>query len=136
MASVALGILNAVLEQAVKFANERSLYGKPISNLQAIQWHIAEIYADLEISRLLVYRVGWMRDNNIRCDIESAMAKQFACEAAAAIGSKSDRSSRLLWHHERVSSPEIAKRCSGYHPSRRNRGDCQACHGPARFRYV
>ena len=83
MASVALGILNAVLEQAVKFANERSLYGKPISNLQAIQWHIAEIYADLEISRLLVYRVGWMRDNNIRCDIESAMAKQFACEAAA-----------------------------------------------------
>jgi alkylation response protein AidB-like acyl-CoA dehydrogenase len=82
MASVALGILNAVLEQAVKFANERSLYGKPIGGLQAIQWHIADIYADLEISRLLVYRVGWMRDNNIRCDTESALAKQFACEAA------------------------------------------------------
>jgi alkylation response protein AidB-like acyl-CoA dehydrogenase len=83
MASVALGILNAVLEQAVKFASERTLYGKPISALQAIQWHIAEIYADLEISRLLVYRVGWMRDNNIRSDTESALAKQFACEAAA-----------------------------------------------------
>ena len=83
MASVALGILNAVLEQAVKFATERTLYGKPISTLQAIQWHIAEIYADLEISRLLVYRVGWMRDNNLRCDAESALAKQFACEAAA-----------------------------------------------------
>jgi alkylation response protein AidB-like acyl-CoA dehydrogenase len=82
MASVALGILNAVLEQAVKFANERSLYGKPIAGLQAIQWHIADIYADLEISRLLVYRVGWMRDNNIRCDTESALAKQLACEAA------------------------------------------------------
>jgi len=83
MASVALGILNAVLEQAVKFANERALYGKPIGTLQAIQWHIADIYADLEISRLLVYRVGWMRDKNIRCDTESALAKQFACEAAA-----------------------------------------------------
>lgn len=83
MASVALGILNAVLEQAVKFAQERNLYGRSISNLQAIQWHIADIYADLEISRLLVYRVGWMRDNNIRCDTESALAKQFACEAAA-----------------------------------------------------
>jgi len=83
MASVALGILNAVLEQAVKFANERTLYGKPIGTLQAVQWHIAEIYADLEIARLLVYRVGWMRDNNIRCDAESALAKQFACEAAA-----------------------------------------------------
>jgi alkylation response protein AidB-like acyl-CoA dehydrogenase len=83
MASVALGILNAALEQAVKFANERALYGKPINTLQAIQWHIADIYADLEISRLLVYRVGWMRDNNIRSDTESALAKQFACEAAA-----------------------------------------------------
>jgi alkylation response protein AidB-like acyl-CoA dehydrogenase len=83
MASVALGILNAVLEQAVKFANERILYGKPISNLQMIQSHLADIYADLEISRLLVYRVGWMRDQNIRCDAESALAKQFVCEAAA-----------------------------------------------------
>ncbi|NWF92241.1 MAG: acyl-CoA dehydrogenase family protein [Syntrophaceae bacterium] len=83
MASVALGILNAVLEQAVKFANERILYGKPISSLQMIQSHLADIYADLEISRLLVYRVGWMRDQNIRCDAESALAKQFSCEAAA-----------------------------------------------------
>jgi alkylation response protein AidB-like acyl-CoA dehydrogenase len=83
MASVALGILNGVLEQAVKFANERILYGKPISNLQMIQLHLADIYADLEISRLLVYRVGWMRDQNIRCDAESALAKQFSCEAAA-----------------------------------------------------
>ena len=83
MASVALGILNGVLEQAVKFANERILYGKPISNLQMIQSHLADIYTDLEISRLLVYRVGWMRDQNIRCDAESALAKQFSCEAAA-----------------------------------------------------
>ena len=83
MASVALGILNAVLEQAVKFASERMAYGKPISNLQAIQWYIADIYADLEISRLLVYRVAWMRDQNLRCDAESALAKQFSCEAAA-----------------------------------------------------
>jgi len=83
MASVALGILNAVLEQAVKFANERTLYGKTINGLQAIQWHIADIYADLEIARLLTYRVGWMRDNNVKCDTESALAKQYACEAAA-----------------------------------------------------
>jgi len=83
MTSVALGILNGVLQQAVKFSNERSLYGKPISKLQAIQWHIAEIFSDLEISRLLAYRVGWMLDNKIPCPSESALAKQFACEAAA-----------------------------------------------------
>ena len=50
MASVGLGILNGVLEQAVKFANERNLYGKSITKLQAIQWYIADIYSDLEIS--------------------------------------------------------------------------------------
>ncbi len=83
MASVGLGILNGVLEQAVKFANERNLYGKSITKLQAIQWHIADIYSDLEISRLLTYRVGWMIDQKISCATESALAKQFTCEAAA-----------------------------------------------------
>jgi alkylation response protein AidB-like acyl-CoA dehydrogenase len=83
MAGVALGILNAVLEEAVKFANERVLYGKPIGNLQMIQSYLADIYSDLEISRLLVYRSAWMRDQDLRCDAESALAKQFSCEAAA-----------------------------------------------------
>lgn len=83
MAAVGLGILNGVLEQAVKFANERTLYGKPISKLQGIQWPLADIYSDLEIARLLTYRVGWMIDQKIECATESALAKQFACEAAA-----------------------------------------------------
>jgi len=83
MASVGLGILGGCLEEAVKFANERSLYGKPISRLQQIQVHLAEIYSDLEIARLLTYRVGWMVDQGLRVDAESALAKSFACEAAA-----------------------------------------------------
>lgn len=64
-------------------ANERVLYGKPISNLQMIQSYLADIYADLEISRLLVYRIAWMRDRDLRSDADSALAKQFSCEAAA-----------------------------------------------------
>ena len=84
MASVGLGILNAVLEEAAKFATERTLYGgKPISKLQAIQIHLAEIWSDLELARLAAYRVGWMLDQGMRVDSESALAKQFACEAAA-----------------------------------------------------
>jgi alkylation response protein AidB-like acyl-CoA dehydrogenase len=83
MTSVALGILHGVLEQAVKFANERALYGKPISKLQGIQWYIAQIFSDLEIARLLAYRVGWMVDQGMDVGAESALAKQFACEAAA-----------------------------------------------------
>jgi alkylation response protein AidB-like acyl-CoA dehydrogenase len=83
MASVALGILNAVLEQSVAFANERTLYGKPISNLQAVQWYISDIYSDLEIARLLTYRVGWMIDQKMDVTAQAALAKQWSCEAAA-----------------------------------------------------
>ena len=83
MAATALGILTAVYEEAGKFASERVLYGKPISGLQGIQFLMAEIYAQLEISRLLCYRASWMKDQDMRFDTESAMAKWYACEAAA-----------------------------------------------------
>ncbi len=83
MAAVALGILDAVLEEAAKFANERMAYGKPIAKLQQIQVHLAEIFKDRELARLATYRVGWMLDQGLRVDTESALAKSFACEAAA-----------------------------------------------------
>jgi alkylation response protein AidB-like acyl-CoA dehydrogenase len=83
MAATALGTLTAVYEEAAKFANERILYGKPIANLQAIQFHIAEIYAQLEICRLLCYRASWLKDQGQRCDTEGALAKYYTCEAAA-----------------------------------------------------
>ena len=82
MAATALGILTAVYEEAGKFANERELYGKPISALQAIQFYMAEIYTQLEICRLLCYKANWLKDQNMRCDNETAMAKYYTCEAA------------------------------------------------------
>jgi alkylation response protein AidB-like acyl-CoA dehydrogenase len=83
MAAVALGILQACYEEAGKFANERVLYGKPIAFLQAISFHMAEIYTELDICRLLCYRASWMKDQNLRFDTESAMAKYYTCDAAA-----------------------------------------------------
>jgi len=83
MAAVGLGILTAVYEEAGKFATERTLYGKPISALQAIQFYMAEIYSQLEICRLLCYRASWMKDQGMRCDNEGALAKYYTCDAAA-----------------------------------------------------
>jgi alkylation response protein AidB-like acyl-CoA dehydrogenase len=82
MAATALGIINACLEEAAKFASERVLYGKPISSLQAISFYLAEIYTELDICRLLCYRASWMKDQNMRCDNENAMAKSYTCDAA------------------------------------------------------
>ena len=83
MAATALGILTAAYEEAGKFASERVLYGKPISTLQAIQFYVAEIYSQLEICRLLCYRASWLKDQDMRCDNEAALAKYHTCEAAA-----------------------------------------------------
>ncbi len=88
MAAVALGTLQACYEEAAKFANERVLYGKPIAFLQAISFHVAEIYTELDICRLLCYRASWMKDQNLRFDTESAMAKYYTCDAAARCAKK------------------------------------------------
>lgn len=88
MAGCGLGVIAACLEASVKFANERVLGGKPIREHQGIQWLITDIYMDLEISRMLCYRAGWMKDQKKRCDSEIAMAKFYATEAAVRCAKK------------------------------------------------
>ena len=82
MVGCALGLQAACLEESIKFANERILYGKPISALQGIQNKLAEMKIDLEAGRLLAYRAAAMQDNGIRCSNEFAVAKYFTAEAA------------------------------------------------------
>ena len=81
MAAIELGILRACLEDAVAFAKERVLYGKPISKLQAIQFQIAEIRCDYEASRLMLYNAAAMKDEGT-VGAEFSMAKYFISEAA------------------------------------------------------
>lgn len=88
MAGVALGILARCLEEAVKFASERILGGKPISVHQAIQARITDIRIALESSRLLTYRAAWLKDQGMRCDVEFAMAKYFSTEVAVQCAKK------------------------------------------------
>ena len=82
MVGCALGLQAACLEESVKFANERVLYGKPISALPAIQNKLAEMKIDLEAGRLLGYRAAAMQDKGQRCSNEFAVAKYFTTEAA------------------------------------------------------
>lgn len=82
MVGCAIGLHTACLEASVKFANERILYGKPISNLQAIQMKLAEMKIDLEAGRLLAYRAAAMQDRGEVCSNEFAVAKYFTTEVA------------------------------------------------------
>ncbi len=81
MVGCALGLQAACLEASLKFANERILYGKPISNLQTIQNKLAEMKIDLEAGRLLGYRAAAMQDRGMRSSNEFAVAKYFTTEA-------------------------------------------------------
>jgi len=82
MVGCALGLQVACLEESVKFSNERILYGKPISNLQAIQFKLADMKIDLEAGRLLGYRAAAMQDKGERSGNEFAVAKYYTTEAA------------------------------------------------------
>ncbi len=88
MVGVALGLQAACLEESVKFANERILYGKPIAALQTIQNKLADLKIDLEAGKLLGYRAAAMQDKGQRSSNEFAVAKYYtteACQRAAKI---------------------------------------------------
>jgi alkylation response protein AidB-like acyl-CoA dehydrogenase len=82
MVGCALGLQQACLEASVKFANERILYGKPISELETIQFKLADIKIDIEAGRLLGYRAAAVQDAGGRAGNEFAVAKYFTTEAA------------------------------------------------------
>ncbi|MDR1965314.1 MAG: acyl-CoA dehydrogenase family protein [Synergistaceae bacterium] len=82
MSAIAVGILRGCLEEAIKFANERIVYGKPIAKLQAIQFEIAKIRTSYEAARLLTYYAASLKDAALPCANEVATAKLYSTEAS------------------------------------------------------
>jgi alkylation response protein AidB-like acyl-CoA dehydrogenase len=74
------GALAGVLEDMVAYAQQRTAFGKPIGQMQAVQHMIADTYAGLEISRLLTYRAAWLQSLDRPCGVESTLAKLVASE--------------------------------------------------------
>jgi alkylation response protein AidB-like acyl-CoA dehydrogenase len=88
MAATSLGILQACYDESVRFAKERQLYGRPIAQLQAIQWGVAEIFAALQASRWLCYHAAWLKDAGRECGVEMTLAKMYVSEAAVEAAKK------------------------------------------------
>jgi len=82
MAAIAVGVIRGCYEEGIKFAKERVVYGKPISNLQAIQFIIAENMVDLEASHAMLYNACSIYDRGQECVPQIAAVKLFASEAA------------------------------------------------------
>jgi alkylation response protein AidB-like acyl-CoA dehydrogenase len=82
IASQAIGIGRAVLEEALEYAKTREQFGKPISTFQAIQWKLADMATEIDAAELLTLRAAWLEDNHKPYEKEAAMAKMFASDAA------------------------------------------------------
>jgi acyl-CoA dehydrogenase len=81
--AAALGFARRALDETVKRAASRELFGAPLSELQMVQGHIADMALEIDAAALLVYRAAWTKDNGAeRVTREAAMAKLYATEAA------------------------------------------------------
>lgn len=82
IASQALGIARAAIEDAISYSKSREQFGQPISNFQAIQWMIADMWCQYESAWMLTWRASQMKDKGMDYSREAAMAKLVASEAA------------------------------------------------------
>lgn len=82
IASQALGIGRAVLEESIEYAKTRVQFGKPIAEFQAIQWKLADMATQLDAAALLIWRAAWLEDHDMHFEMEAAMAKMYASDAA------------------------------------------------------
>ena len=82
IAAQALGIAQGALDLALAYSKERTTFGKPIHEHQAIAFKLADMEMKVEQARMLVYKAAWLKDEGKNYDKESAMAKLGASEAA------------------------------------------------------
>lgn len=78
----ALGIAQASLEAAVKYAKTRKAFGAPISNLQAIQFKLSDMATNVEAARNLIFKAAWKKDRGEDYSREAAMGKLLASKTA------------------------------------------------------
>ncbi|MBP2653642.1 MAG: acdA [Firmicutes bacterium] len=80
--AVSVGIAQAALDAAVKYAKERIQFGKPIASFQLVQALVADMAMQVEAARLLVHKACWLKDQGMPFSKEAAIAKCFASDTA------------------------------------------------------
>ncbi len=83
--AMAIGLAQTAYETAVKYAQARETFGKPIGAYQSVSNMIADMVVGLEASRLLVYKAAWLKDQGRPFSKEAAVAKLYATEASEKI---------------------------------------------------
>ena len=82
VAAASLGFARRALDEALKRARERAMFGKTLADFQLTQAKLAQMATGIDAAALLTYRAAWMRDGGKRVTKEAAMAKLTATETA------------------------------------------------------
>ncbi len=85
IAAQAVGIAQAALDESLKYAGERKVFGQLLAEFQAIQFKLAEMKALVEAARLLTYYAAWRKDQGQDYILESSLAKLYASEIASQV---------------------------------------------------
>jgi len=103
MAAEALGVAQRALELGIDHARTREQFGKPIGVYQAVSHQLANTYADVELTRSLVYWAAWcVAEEDEQAPVAAAAAKAFAAEAAVAACERSIQvhgGTGFTWEH-------------------------------------
>jgi alkylation response protein AidB-like acyl-CoA dehydrogenase len=76
-----LGTMRRQLERCVEHARRRKQFGQPIGKFQSVANRIVDMKLRYETARLLIYKVGWLMENNKSADMDAAMAKLYVSES-------------------------------------------------------
>lgn len=82
IAASSVGTGNYLIRKAVRYAKERSVWGKPLATHQGLQFPLAEARIQLECARVKMLEAAWLYDQGRACGIEASMAKHAAAHAA------------------------------------------------------
>ncbi|PIG97699.1 acyl-CoA dehydrogenase family protein [Deinococcus sp. UR1] len=82
VAAGSVGIARRAMEESIKYSKERTAFGKPIAELQAIQFKLAEMAIGIETGRLMYQKAAWLVDQGQPHGFESAIAKAYCSEMA------------------------------------------------------
>ncbi len=75
-----LGTMRRQLDRCVEYARKRKQFGQPIGKFQSLANHIVDMKLRFETARLLIYKVGWLMQENKSADMDAAMAKLYVSE--------------------------------------------------------
>lgn len=82
VATMAVGLTQACLDESIVYARKRQAFGHPIAEFQAIQWMLADMATELAAARLLTRRAAALKDQGLSYAQEASMAKLYASECA------------------------------------------------------